>query len=77
MCPLAESILDGKSRENAIYLHHKDGHIVPVSVIVSQLKDESGNVIGGIELFSDISNKEANVLRVKELEKLALLDNLT
>jgi diguanylate cyclase (GGDEF)-like protein len=36
-----------------------------------------GNIVGGIELFTDISNQAANDLRVKELEKLALLDNLT
>jgi diguanylate cyclase (GGDEF)-like protein len=33
--------------------------------------------LGGIELFSDISNFQVNALRVVELEKLALLDNLT
>jgi len=76
-CPLAKTIADGKPRENEIYLHHKDGHRVPVSVRVSTLTDADGNVTGGIELFTDISNQAANELRVKELEKLALLDNLT
>lgn len=46
-------------------------------VRVSILKDQENNVIGGIELFTDISNINANNLRIKELEKLALLDNLT
>jgi diguanylate cyclase (GGDEF)-like protein len=41
------------------------------------LTDGNGNVIGAIELFTDISNQAANELRVKELEKMALLDNLT
>ena len=76
-CPLAKTIADGKPRENEIYMHHKDGHRVPVSVRVSTLTDADGNITGGIELFSDISNQAANELRVKELEKLALLDNLT
>jgi len=44
---------------------------------VSTLKDPTGNIIGGIELFTDISNIHANSLRVLELEKFALLDNLT
>ncbi len=77
MCPLAKTIADGKSRETEIYMHHKDGHRVPVSVRVSTLTDANGNVIGGIELFTDISNHEANKQRIKELEKLALIDNLT
>ena len=60
-----------------LYLHHKDGHRIPVLVRISPLKDSAGNIIGGIELFTDISNIYANSLRVLELEKLALLDNLT
>ncbi len=77
ICPLAASIGDGKLREANVYMHHKDGHRVPVSVRVSVLRDPEGNITGGIELFSDISHQEANELRIKELEKLALLDNLT
>ena len=77
MCPLAATIADGKPREAEVYMHHKDGHRIPVSVRVSALTDRDGNIIGGIELFTDISNQAANELRVKELEKLALLDNLT
>lgn len=77
MCPLAATIADGKSRDAEVYMHHKNGHRIPVSVRVSTLTDISGNVIGGVELFTDISNQAANELRVKELEKLALLDNLT
>ena len=77
MCPLAATIADGKPREAEVYMHHKDGHRIPVSVRVSTLTDTGGNVIGGIELFTDISNQAANELRVKELEKMALLDKLT
>jgi diguanylate cyclase (GGDEF)-like protein/PAS domain S-box-containing protein len=77
MCPLAATIADGKLREAELYMHHKDGHRIPVSVRVSTLTDKDGIIIGGVELFTDISNQEATKLRVKELEKLALLDNLT
>ncbi len=77
LCPMAATIADGKSRESTIYLHHKEGHRIPVSVRVSPYYDEKGNIRGGIELFTDVSNQAANELRVKELEKLALLDNLT
>lgn len=77
MCPLAATMADGKPREAEVYMHHKDGHRIPVSVRVSALKDAVGNVIGGIELFTDISDQAANELRVKELEKMALLDKLT
>jgi len=76
-CPLAATIGNGNPCETEAYLHHKDGHRVPVSIRASALTDNDGNIIGGIELFTDISNQAANELRVKELEKLALLDNLT
>ena len=77
MCPLAATIADGKPREAEIYMHNKSGHRIPVSVRVSVLTDGNGNTIGGVELFTNISHQAANELRVKELEKLALLDNLT
>ncbi len=77
MCHLAETISDGKPRDAELYLHHKDGHRVPVSVRVSTLRDKDGTILGAIELFTDISHQAANKLRIKELEKLALLDNLT
>lgn len=77
MCPLAATIADGNPREAEVYMHHKDGYRIPVSIRVSILTDRDGDIIGGIELFTNISNQAANKLRVKELEKLALLDNLT
>ena len=77
VCPLAMSIADKIPREAEIYLHHKDGHRIPVSVRVRSLTNAKGEVIGGVELFTDLSNQKANELRVQELEKLALLDTLT
>ena len=77
LCPLADTILDGESREAHVYLHHKNGQRIPVAVRVSQLVDQKGEVLGGVELFTDMSDMQANELRVQELERLALLDNLT
>ena len=76
-CPLDATIRDGNPREIQLYIHHKNGHRVPVFIRVSTLKDNDGSIIGGIELFTKINDQTANELRVKELEKLALLDNLT
>lgn len=76
-CPLAKTMEDGQLRQSEIYLHHKDGHRIPVAVRASPLTDETGKVVGGIELFTDASQQAANELRVQELERLALLDNLT
>jgi len=77
MCPVAMTIADGEARDAEIFLHHKDGHRVPVSVRTSTLTDENGDVIGCVELFTDLSSLKAIELRIKELEEMALLDNLT
>lgn len=76
-CPLAGAMSDGKPRRLDMYLHHKAGHRIPVSVRVTALAGKDGRPAGAIELFSDISHQAVNDLRVKELEKLALLDRLT
>ncbi len=76
-CPLQATIADKELREATVYMHHKLGHRIPVLVRTSPLTNDQGEVIGGIEIFTDVSSHEGNELRVKELEKLALLDNLT
>lgn len=77
MCPLAATITDRKPRQAELFLHHKDGHRVPVSVRATPLIGAGGKVIGAIEFFSDISNQAVSRMRIRELEKLALLDDLT
>jgi diguanylate cyclase (GGDEF)-like protein/PAS domain S-box-containing protein len=76
-CPLAETLASGVPHEAEIFLHHKDGHRVSVAVHVTPLTDEDDEVIGAVEIFSDISSKSANELKLKELEKIAMLDRLT
>src|ERR1700690_3882607 len=77
MCPLLMTIIDGEARRGGGFFDHKDGHRVPVSFRTSTLTNESGNVIGGVELFTDISSLKSIELRIKELEAMALLDGLT
>jgi diguanylate cyclase (GGDEF)-like protein/PAS domain S-box-containing protein len=76
-CPLVATMADGRSRDAEIYLRHKDGHRIPAAVRVTPMTDETGTIVGGIELFSDISARDALRLRIEELEKLALVDELT
>ena len=77
VCPLAQTLSQGVGRDAEFYLHHKQGHRVPVSARITPLSNDEGMVIGGVMTFSDISSKTVNDLRLKELEKLALLDRLT
>lgn len=77
MCPLAHTISDCELRDAKVFMHHKNGHRIPVSIRTSVITDDEGEVIGGIELFTDISGQQSNEFRVRELEKMALIDNLT
>lgn len=77
ICPLAATILDGQAREASVYLHHKEGHRVPVLVRTAPLYDAHRHIIGAIEIFSDNTAQSMITQRVNELERLALLDPLT
>ena len=55
-CPLSASIGDGKPREASVFLHHKLGHRVPVSVRTSPVRDDEGKIIGAVEIFTDNSS---------------------
>jgi diguanylate cyclase (GGDEF)-like protein/PAS domain S-box-containing protein len=51
-CPLAAVMTDGGSRQADLYLHHKDGHRVPVRVRARSLRDDRGRVVGSVEVFT-------------------------
>jgi diguanylate cyclase (GGDEF)-like protein/PAS domain S-box-containing protein len=76
-CPLSEAITDGRTHESDIFLRHKQGHRVAVSVRVSPITDAEGKIAGAVEIFSDLSVKKSFERRVIELENLAFLDALT
>ncbi len=76
-CPLAETMKDGRPREVGVYLHHRDGHRVPVSVRVAPIRDAEDRIIGAVEIFSDNSVGMELQHRIDELQKQAMLDPLT
>lgn len=65
-CPLAAVMRDGQARSAKVYLHHKDGHRVPVTVRGQALRDETGEITGSVEVFTTrIENAFAD-LRVSD-----------
>lgn len=76
-CPLAAVMEDGQPREAEVYLHHADGHRVPVVVRATALRDESGKIVGAIETFSNNSNVIHARRRLSEMHQLARTDSLT
>ena len=76
-CPLARCMDTGEPMQAELYLHHKEGYRLPVSIRVTPILDQDGSVIGAAELFSDNSAKAMMLQRMEELETMALIDPLT
>lgn len=77
MCPLAATMQDSQTREAEIFLHHKTGHLVPVLARTIPLRDKAGDIIGGLEIFSDDSPRQALRKEIEQLKHLSLIDALT
>ena len=76
-CPLAAVMQDGNIREVEVFMHHKEGHRVPVFVRGAPINDDTGNIVGAVEVFSDNSKTLHALDLIQELKQEALLDNLT
>ena len=76
-CPAAATICDGHVRTTEAYLHHKDGHRVPVLIKTIPTRDAEGRVSGAVEIFTDSSSRLALESRLHRMEEMALLDPLT
>lgn len=76
-CPLIKVMRDGQPRTAHVFMRHADGHRVPVHVRGVAIHDRHGGIIGALELFSDDSDRTNAIQRLEELEREALLDDLT
>lgn len=76
-CPASKSMEDGCPNEAEVFLHHRNGHRIPVLVRISPLRDESGTIIGAVEVFSDNSEKLASLSMIEDLKEKAYQDILT
>jgi PAS domain S-box-containing protein len=77
LCPLACTMRDCVPRSGDVWLHHKAGQRVPVSVRTTPIRDDGGEIIGAIEFFTDGSRLEASKEQISKLRALALTDALT
>jgi diguanylate cyclase (GGDEF)-like protein/PAS domain S-box-containing protein len=76
-CPLTAVLRDGQPREELAFLRHRAGHRVPVRVVVRPLRGETGEIVGAVETFTDVSSEIELRRRSAELERLAFIDELT
>lgn len=73
-CPLHRAIVTERASDAPllIYAQTRSGRRVPVEVTVSPLRDESGTVVGGIELFRDASEAVDEMRRARVIQDNAL-----
>ncbi len=76
-CPLHATMADGHPRQAEIFLHHASGHLVPILVHTSPIRDEKGDIVGAVETFSDNSKLMTVRHQVRRLEDTVMLDHLT
>jgi len=76
-CPLHDTLKTGKINEANVYLHHKDGHRIPVSVKSIPLYD-GNQIVAAIEVFTELNKTHTETMAEnRELKKLLITDTLT
>lgn len=76
-CPLEATIRDGILREANVYLQHKNGHRVPVTVRAIPLFNDNDEIVGAMELFSETKNDTTLLSRIEKYRKESNEDLLT
>ena len=76
-CPLKAVMASGEPDCAHVFLHHADGHRVPVYVRGAPMYDAHGRIIGAIEVFSDDTDRMTALERMRDLERESLIDELT
>lgn len=76
-CPVAATMADGKVVEAEVFVHHKSGHRVPVSIRTIPLMGPDNQVTGVVELFRDNSPRELLAKELLDMKGMAEQDGLT
>ena len=76
-CPLLDTIQTGKVNENEVFLEHKSGYRVPVSIKTFPLFDDHNNVTAAVEVFTDMRYKKDQYKENVALKEAIQKDELT
>jgi sigma-B regulation protein RsbU (phosphoserine phosphatase) len=77
-CPLHRSIVTGQQTAVPIIVYGKtkDGRRLPMHVSVSPLLNSEGDVVGGVEIFRDLSARMPELDRAKAMQLTALVNEV-
>lgn len=76
-CPLHHTLITGEIQEAEVFLHHKEGHRIPVNVKSIPVYDDDENIIGAIEVFTDERHKRETFSENRKLKEMLITDPLT
>ncbi|MCC8025779.1 MAG: sensor domain-containing diguanylate cyclase [Clostridium sp.] len=75
-CPLFETLVDGEQRRAKVFVRHKEGYRIPISVNILPIR-EGGKIAGAVEIFTQSSPAVYEDDLVEHLADLAMHDSLT
>lgn len=73
-CPVKLTLKDGVDRTLDVYLQHKEGFRIPVTLRIIPVPNEAGEIVGAAGVFVNIAPKVTIPLNVVQLEQMALID---
>lgn len=76
-CPLQKTMLDGHPRAAEVFLLHKNGNRVPVTVRAAPIHDEAGLLIGAVECFEKRPILLTVDVALRQVSQGASLDEVT
>lgn len=76
-CPLHQTLETGEVVESNVFLMHKDGYRVPVTVKSLPVKDDQGKIVAAIEVFTDESFRKESIMENRRLKEMIITDELT
>jgi sigma-B regulation protein RsbU (phosphoserine phosphatase) len=71
LCPLRRSIVTGQPSPKPllVFAKSKSGKRVPVEVTTAPIQSADGRVVGGIELFRDVTGPAQDMMRAKTIQQ--------
>jgi diguanylate cyclase (GGDEF)-like protein/PAS domain S-box-containing protein len=76
-CPVEACMEEGVAQEAEVFLHHADGHRVPVLIRAAPFHDEEGKIVGAVETFSSDLGDVAVRQQLRELRQQTRTDSVT
>lgn len=76
-CPVAKTLADGIVREEALFIQHKEGYRIPVEARILPMRSMSRQIVGAVQIFSDLTPNSEHGKKMKALATLAYFDLVT